>query len=96
MGDRRLVEPLYIIVFRSIYVSSVAAFLAFIVGLIIVLILLRSQARVSHNILGVFEGLVGIPPIVVGVFLYMLLYSGGPLGFLRLLYTPTAIIIREF
>ncbi len=92
----RVPEPLHAIIFRSIYISSIAALLAFIVGLFIVVFLLKAPARVSRNALGVFEGLVGIPPIVVGVFMYMLLYPGGPLGPLRLLYTPTAIIIGEF
>lgn len=89
-------EPLHAIVLRSIYVSSMAALLAFIIGLAIAIILLKFPARVSRNVLGVFEGLVGIPPIVVGVAVYMLLYPGGPLGPLKLLYTPTAIIIGEF
>lgn len=89
-------EPLHIIILRSIYVSSMAALLAFIVGSLIVILLLRASAGVSRNVLGVFEGLVGIPPIVIGVFVYMLLYPGGPLGPLKLLYTPSAIIIGEF
>ncbi|MDM7275269.1 MAG: ABC transporter permease [Thermoprotei archaeon] len=89
-------EPLHAVILRSIYVSSMAALLAFIVGSFIVIILLRMPARVSRNVLSVFEGLVGIPPIVVGVFVYMLVYPGGPLGPLKLLYTPTAMIIGEF
>lgn len=38
----------------------------------------------------------GLPPVVVGLFLYMLFSRSGPLGFLQLLYTPTAMIIAQF
>ncbi len=37
----------------------------------------------------------GLPPVVVGLFLYLLLSRSGPLGFLALLYTPSAMIIAQ-
>jgi len=37
----------------------------------------------------------GLPPVVVGLFVSILLFRSGPLGFLELLYTPTAIIIAQ-
>lgn len=37
----------------------------------------------------------GLPPVVVGLFLYMIFSRSGPLGFLHLLYTPTAMIIAQ-
>ena len=42
-----------------------------------------------------FESLTGIPTVLVGLALYLLLSRSGPLGFLGLLYTPTAIILGE-
>ena len=44
------------------------------------------------NILNTFMGL---PPVVVGLFVYLLLSRSGPLGFMALLYTPTAMIIAQ-
>ncbi|NOZ76646.1 MAG: ABC transporter permease subunit [Euryarchaeota archaeon] len=38
----------------------------------------------------------GLPPVVVGVFVYLLLSRSGPLGFLHLLNTPSAMIIAQF
>jgi tungstate transport system permease protein len=38
----------------------------------------------------------GLPPVVVGLFLSILLWRSGPLGFLELLYTPTAIVLAQF
>jgi tungstate transport system permease protein len=38
----------------------------------------------------------GLPPVVVGLFVTILLWRRGPLGFLELLYTPSAIILAQF
>jgi tungstate transport system permease protein len=37
----------------------------------------------------------GLPPVVVGLFVTIFLWRNGPLGFLEILYTPTAIIIAQ-
>ena len=37
----------------------------------------------------------GIPPVVVGLIVYFMFASGGPLGVLQLLYTPTAMIVAQ-
>ena len=37
----------------------------------------------------------GLPPVVVGLFLYLFLSRSGPLGFMGLLYTPTAMVIAQ-
>ena len=38
----------------------------------------------------------GLPPVVVGLFISILLWRSGPLGFLELLYTPTAVVLAQF
>jgi tungstate transport system permease protein len=38
----------------------------------------------------------GLPPVVVGLFVSIFLWRSGPLGILELLYTPTAIVIAQF
>ncbi|HEY9056717.1 MAG TPA: ABC transporter permease [Aurantimonas sp.] len=42
------------------------------------------------------NALMGLPPVVVGLVVYLMLSSSGPLGVLQLLYTPTAMIIAQF
>ena len=37
----------------------------------------------------------GLPPVVVGLFVSLMLWRSGPLGMLELLYTPTAIVIAQ-
>ena len=39
--------------------------------------------------------LMGLPPVVVGLFVYLLLSRSGPLGFMGLLYTPSAMVIAQ-
>ena len=46
----------------------------------------------SHHI-AQFER--GLPPVVVGLAVYLMLSNAGPLGVLQLLYTPTAMIIAQ-
>jgi tungstate transport system permease protein len=41
------------------------------------------------------NALMGLPPVVVGLLIYLLLSNAGPLGWLRLLYSPTAMIIAQ-
>jgi len=41
------------------------------------------------------NALMGLPPVVVGLMVYLYLSRSGPLGFLGLLYTPTAMIIAQ-
>jgi tungstate transport system permease protein len=51
-----------------------------------------SGREIFINILNTFMGL---PPVVVGLFVYLLLSRRGPFGFLALLYTPSAMIIAQ-
>lgn len=48
--------------------------------------------RVTISLLNTFMGL---PPVVVGLFLYLILSRSGPLGFMGLLYTPSAMVIAQ-
>lgn len=49
----------------------------------------RTAAVVTVN------ALMGLPPVVVGLGVYLLLSAAGPLGFLQLLYTPAAMIVAQ-
>jgi tungstate transport system permease protein len=88
-------EPLVDIVARSIYISLAAALIAFTFGALISLLMLVTPRRLSEMLIGVFDALVGAPTVVVGLIVYMLIYPGGPLGFLKLLYTPTALVVSQ-
>ncbi len=48
-----------------------------------------------HLVIVLANALLGLPPVVVGLFVYMLLTRAGPLGFAGLLFSPTAMIIAQ-
>jgi tungstate transport system permease protein len=49
----------------------------------------------KRSLMSIVNTLMGLPPVVVGLFVYLLLSASGPLGPLQLLYTPTAMIIAQ-
>lgn len=46
-------------------------------------------------VINVLNTCMGLPPVVVGLFLYLMLSRSGPFGFLSLLYTPSAMIVAQ-
>lgn len=85
----------YEITLRSLYVSGAAALIAILWGLPIALLLGIKNFPGKFLIKGVLSTLIGIPTVGLGLILYLIFSKGGPLGFLSLVYTPTAIIIGE-
>ena len=89
--DRELWE----IILLSLYVSITALIFASIFGLLIGYYLAIKNFFLKNFILIILNSLMGIPPVVVGLIVYFMFASGGPLGVLQLLYTPTAMIIAQ-
>lgn len=83
------------IVGLSLYVSLSATFLACAIGLPVGALLATTRFPGRGAVLVVVNALMGLPPVVVGLFVYLYLSRSGPLGFLGLLYTPTAMIIAQ-
>jgi len=79
----------------SLQVSGTATLLSLLVGIPLgtVLALTRFPGR-SFAMSLVNTGM-GLPPVVVGLFVTIFLWRSGPLGLLELLYTPTAIVIAQ-
>jgi tungstate transport system permease protein len=90
-GDSDLVE----IVALSLQVSLTATALACIIGLPLGALVAITRFPGRNAVLILFNALMGLPPVVVGLFVYLHLSRAGPLGFLGLLYTPTAMIIAQ-
>lgn len=83
------------IVGLSLRVSLTAVLIAAVIGMPLgaLLAVLRFPGRGA--VLVVLNALMGLPPVVVGLLVYLLLSRAGPLGLLQLLYTPTAMIIAQ-
>lgn len=90
-ADADLVE----IVVLSLRVSLTATGLACLLGLPIGAILAITRFPGRPAVLVAVNALMGLPPVVVGLVVYLHLSRAGPLGFLGLLYTPTAMIIAQ-
>lgn len=83
------------IVLLSLRVSLTATALAILIGLPLGALLATARFRGRSVILVLVNALMGLPPVVVGLIVYMHLSRAGPLGFLGLLYTPTAMIVAQ-
>lgn len=83
------------IVGLSLHVSLVAILIACLVGLPLgaAIALFRFPGRRVFVIL--LNALMGLPPVVVGLIVYLALSRSGPFGVFGLLYTPTAMIIAQ-
>ena len=79
---------------RSLWVSGSATIISSLWSILLAYKLSRSR-RASRYIIPFFEALIGIPTVLIGLLLYMILSSRGPLGLFRLLYTPYAIILGQ-
>ena len=83
------------IVLRSLAVSLSATFGATLIGLPLAAVLALGRWPGRQVVLVMVHGLLGLPPVVVGLVLYLLLSRSGPLGLLGLLYTPEAMIMAQ-
>ena len=86
---------LYEIIFLSIKVSLTSLLGSIIIGLPVGAFLAIHRFKMRSVLLSVLNALMGMPPVVVGLIVYLYLSRSGPLGFLNLLYSPTAMIIAQ-
>ena len=83
------------IVFLSLKVTVSAVIIASIIGLPLGAWLVVNRFRYRRFTISVLNALMGLPPVVVGLFVYLLLSRSGPFGVFGLLFTPTAMIIAQ-
>ncbi len=90
-GDAALMQ----IVALSLWVSGSAVLIACAVGLPLGAVLAMTRFPGRGSLVVVMSALMGLPPVVVGLTLYLMLSQSGPLAVLELLYTPTAMVIAQ-
>jgi tungstate transport system permease protein len=83
------------IVSLSLQVSLTAVCLAALVGLPLGALIAVRRFRGRHTLVVLLNALMGLPPVVVGLLVYLMLSRAGPLGPLGLLFTPTAMVIAQ-
>jgi tungstate transport system permease protein len=90
-GDPDLLE----IVGLSLKVSLTATALACLIGMPLGALVAIGRFPGRNAVLILMNALMGLPPVVVGLVVYLYLSRSGPLGFLGLLYTPAAMIAAQ-
>lgn len=86
---------LFEIVLLSLQVTLTAVVIASLIGMPLGAWLAVKRFRFRRIVIAVLNALMGLPPVVVGLVVYILLSRSGPFGVLGLLFTPTAMIIAQ-
>ncbi|MDI6729083.1 MAG: ABC transporter permease [Thermodesulfovibrionales bacterium] len=83
------------IIFLSLKVSGSALLVSAVIGIPLSAILGLKKFPAKGFVISLMNTFMGLPPVVVGLFVYILLSRSGPLGFMGLLYTPSAMVIAQ-
>ena len=86
---------LFEVTILSLQVTLTATVLASIIGMPFGAWLALTRFRARRWIIATLNALMGIPPVVVGLIVYVMLSRSGPIGVLNLLFTPTAMVIAQ-
>lgn len=89
--DADLIE----ITLRSLQVTLTAVVIASCIGLPMGAWLAVNRFRFRRETIALLNALMGLPPVVVGLLVYLLLSRSGPFGVFGLLFTPTAMVIAQ-
>jgi tungstate transport system permease protein len=83
------------IVLLSLRVSLTAVFFASLIGLPLGAAIAVGRFPGRQALIVAFNALMGLPPVVVGLLVYLMLSRAGPLGHFGILFTPTAMVIAQ-
>lgn len=88
-------SELFAIVILSLRVTLTAVVIASLIGFPLGAWLAVNRFRYRRMVIALLNAMMGLPPVVVGLVVYIFLSRSGPLGVFGLLYTPTAMIIAQ-
>ena len=83
------------ITWLSLKVSGIATLISLVVGICSGTLLALSNFPGKRLVISIVNTGMGLPPVVVGLFVTIFLWRNGPFGFLEILYTPTAMMIAQ-
>ena len=83
------------IVLLSLRISMSAVVIGCVIGLPLGAAIAVNEFRGRRTLIVILNGLMGLPSVVVGLVIYLLLSRAGPLGALGLLFTPPAMVIAQ-
>lgn len=80
---------------RSVYVNSTAVLISTLIAVPLALVVDFSHFKFKNIVVVFFQTLTGIPPVLIGLLVYLLLSRNGPLGNMELLFTSDAMIFAQ-
>ncbi|SEF96509.1 tungstate transport system permease protein [Caloramator fervidus] len=83
------------IVITSLYVSLTATFIASFFALVFGMFFLTKQFKLKDLFIKLFDSFTAMPPVLMGLLVFLLLSKNGPLGKYNLLFTPFAMILAQ-
>ncbi len=83
------------ITFLSLKVSGLATLISLLIGIFVGIGVALARFPGKRIVVSLINTGMGLPPVVVGLFVTIFLWRNGPLGFFGLLYTPAAMIIAQ-
>ena len=83
------------ITWLSLRISGTATFISLFIGISIGTAVALTNFYGKRLVISLINTGMGLPPVVVGLFVTILIWRNGPLGFLEILYTPSAMIIAQ-
>lgn len=90
-GDREV----YSIIGLSLSVSLVSVVISMVISLPMGIAIGMKEFPLRKAVVMVINTLMGLPPVIAGLFVYLLLSRSGPLGYLGILHSPKAMIIAQ-
>ena len=79
----------------SLEVSGLATLISLVIGLGVAIPVALNEFPGKRLVIALLNTGMGLPPVVVGLFVTVLLWRNGPFGFLEILYTPSAMILAQ-
>jgi tungstate transport system permease protein len=83
------------ITFLSLKVSGIATLISLFIGISVGTVVALNNFPAKRFVISLINTGMGLPPVVVGLFVTVMIWRNGPFGFLEILYTPTAMIIAQ-
>ena len=83
------------IVVLTLLISGTAAFSSSLIGIPLGIRVARSRFSSSIFLVTFLNTLVGIPPVILGLVLYLTFYRSGPLSFIEILFTPWIMVLSQ-
>ena len=83
-------------IFISLHVSILSTLFAFLLSIFLGYLIAINKFFLKKTIVAFLASLTSIPPVCAGLIVYLLISRSGPLGWMEILYSPSAMIIAQF